>query len=176
MFLSGLFSDPKSKEFKVSYKKLSEVDEKIAKKIFSHNKYTKGYVKLLISGSNDSLKNKLAEIIFQKLKNISLKDDDSELFLKLQTSYQSNSLKQSDIVSLISLLDKVLKDDGFSGILLIFDELGKFIEYEVAKRENNDLHVLQMLAEYSRSPKTNLIFLDYFINLFSIILKVSLNH
>lgn len=158
LFLSGLFSDPKSKEFKVSYKKLSEVDEKIAKKIFSHNKNRKGYVKLLISGSNDSLKNKLAEMVFQKLRSISLKDDDSELFLELQTSYQSNSLKQSEIVSLISLLDKVLKDDGFSGILLIFDELGKFIEYEVAKRENNDLHILQMLAEYSRSPKTNLIF------------------
>ena len=31
LFLSGLFSDPKSKEFKVSYKKLSRVDERIAK-------------------------------------------------------------------------------------------------------------------------------------------------
>ena len=119
----------------MSYKKLSEVDEKIAKKIFSHNKYRKGYVKLLISGSNDSLKNKLAEIIFQKLKNITLKDDDSELFLKLQTSYQSNSLKQSDIVSLISLLDKVLKDDGFSGILLIFDELESLLNMKLLKEK-----------------------------------------
>lgn len=161
LFLSGLFSDYKSKEFKISYKKLSRIDEKIAKKIINHNKNTKGYVKLLISGSNDSLKNKLAEIIFQKLKSISLNEYDSELFLKLQTRYQSDSLKQSDILSLISLLDKVLSYNGFSGILLIFDELGKFIEYEVAKRENNDLHVLQMIAEYSRSPKTNLVFFGF---------------
>ena len=41
LFLSGLFSDPKSKEFKVSYKKLSRVDERIAKKILNHNKNTK---------------------------------------------------------------------------------------------------------------------------------------
>ena len=158
LFLSGLLSDPKSKDFSICYKKLAEVDQKIAQKLLNHNKKTKGYIKLLISGSNDSLKNKLAEIILQKLKSISLKDRDSKFLLELQTRYQSDSLKQSDILSLVSLLDKVLKDDGFSGILLIFDELGKFIEYEVAKRENNDLHVLQMLAEYSRSPKTNLVF------------------
>ena len=158
LFLSGLLSDPKSKDFSICYKKLAKVDKKISHKLLNHNKGKKGYIKLLISGSNDSLKNKLAEIILQKLKRISIEDHDSEFLLELQTRYQSDSLKQSDILSLVSLLDKVLKDDGYSGILLIIDELGKFIEYEVAKRENNDLHVLQMLAEYSRSPKTNLVF------------------
>ena len=59
----------------------------------------------------------------------------------------------------------------FLEFLLIFDELGKFIEYEVAKRENNDLHILQMLAEYSRSPKQTQFFWTCFINLSTLFKK-----
>ena len=68
------------------------------------------------------------------------------------------------------------KSLSFSGVLLIFDELGKFIEYEVSQRENNDLHVLQMIAEYSRSPKANLLFFGLLHQSFNIIQKVFLNH
>ena len=158
LFLSGLLSDPKSEEFSICYKKLAKVDQKTAHKVLNYNKGTKGYIKVLISGSNESLKNKLAEIIFQKIDCFSLNSQDSKSYLDLKEKYQSDNFRQSDILSLITLLDKMAKSLSFSGVLLVFDELGKFIEYEVSQRENNDLHVLQMIAEYSRSPKTNLVF------------------
>ncbi|HHW11365.1 MAG TPA: hypothetical protein GXX29_15525 [Firmicutes bacterium] len=42
----------------------------------------------------------------------------------------------------------IIKKRGFSGLLVIIDEFGKFLEYAVSNPESEDLIILQYLAEY----------------------------
>lgn len=51
------------------------------------------------------------------------------------------------LVSLIDLVRRAARDAGWNGVLLVVDELGKFLEYASANPEQQDVIVLQRLAE-----------------------------
>ena len=161
LFLSSLLSNPKSNESKISHNSLHSIDSSLSKNILNHVSKSKGYLKLLFSGSNESIKFKLATSLLNLLESLT-KNKTDKVFLNELNLYKekliSEKLEQKDIIDLVKNLETYSKKLGYRGIIIIFDELGKFIEYEVSQREKNDLHILQMIAEYCRSPKTNILF------------------
>jgi hypothetical protein len=63
-----------------------------------------------------------------------------------------------DIVRLISRLTVMLQETGRAqGVLLVVDELGKFLEFAASDPELGDIFVLQLLAEATGSANTNLL-------------------
>ena len=58
--------------------------------------------------------------------------------------------ESGEITQLLELLDHLRRfgdRNGFSGVLLVIDELGKFLEYAALQPESEDVYVLQRLGE-----------------------------
>lgn len=63
-----------------------------------------------------------------------------------------------EVVRLICRLTVMLQETGRAqGVLLVVDELGKFLEFAAADPERGDIFVLQLLAESTGSADTNLL-------------------
>ena len=55
----------------------------------------------------------------------------------------------SESISLVMKLQEKLENTSCKGILLVIDELGKFLEYEARHYGANDIYLLQSLAEHA---------------------------
>lgn len=89
-----------------------------------------------------------SDLLLQDVKNL------------LQTADKGSLPRASEITALFETATRQICADGGSGILLVIDELGKFIEYAVQHPDRGDAFVLQSLAEFaSRSGKTPLLLL-----------------
>lgn len=66
--------------------------------------------------------------------------------------YQSkiNSGTEIDSSEILNLIESILKDTG-TDLLLVFDELGKNLEFAAHRRSDSDLYLLQQLAEFPRN-------------------------
>ena len=79
----------------------------------------------------------------------------------LRKSAENGSPPQaSDITAVFEAATQQISSDGGSGLLVVIDELGKFLEYAVQHPNYGDVFVLQDLAEFAaRSGKTPLLLL-----------------
>ena len=104
---------------------------------------------ILVTGDRESLVPALARGISRVLKQ--LKDDggiDEDLNdLEEQTERVVRFGKPSELPPLLRRLNQYSANKGFKGVLLVLDELGKFLEYAAFHPEQEDVYVLQVLAE-----------------------------
>ncbi len=78
----------------------------------------------------------------------------------LKTAANHIPLQASEITNLFESATRAIKRKGGQGLLLIIDELGKFLEYAAQHPAHGDVFVLQTLAEFAtRSEQTPLLFL-----------------
>ena len=64
----------------------------------------------------------------------------------------------NDVLQLVDELQKAIESSGGGGLLIVIDELGKFLEYEARNYGANDIFLLQGLAERAYSGrKANLL-------------------
>lgn len=67
-------------------------------------------------------------------------------------------LKHKDILDGLSQkLDSLKKKD--KGLLLVIDEFGKFLEFAAKENPDEELYLIQQLAEYANNPKNDVIFI-----------------
>ena len=78
----------------------------------------------------------------------------------LKTADKGKLPHASDITNLFEAATQQICSESGSGLLVVIDELGKFVEYAVQHPEQGDVFVLQSLAEFaSRSGETPLLLL-----------------
>ncbi|MFG7351166.1 P-loop NTPase fold protein [Shewanella oncorhynchi] len=162
VFLSHLLSEPNS-EYSVEAFNVLETHAVPQTVTFrEHTDDSAGYLKILISGSPEPL----ASRIFNGLKTATLAHWNGRRGKKpdfIRTLEDTFSITQStsDIVKLFALVQNELEKDRMGngrGILLVIDELGKFLEYEARHYGANDIFLLQELAELAcRGHKCNLL-------------------
>ena len=79
---------------------------------------------------------------------------------RLNAAENGTLLHASEITDLFESATHQIGTEGGTGLLLIVDELGKFLEYAAQNPEHGDLFVLQSLAEFAaRSDQTPLLML-----------------
>ena len=64
-----------------------------------------------------------------------------------QASEVITSAEPSQLLGLLSLVRSYTAKQGYSGVFLVLDELGKFLEYAALRPDKEDLYILQHLAE-----------------------------
>ncbi len=118
---------------------------------------------VLISGERAPLSTALLRGLENGLKafgipaNSSLRQKTRKL---LKTAANDTALQASEITKLFESATRAIKTKGGQGLLLVVDELGKFLEYAAQSPAQGDVFVLQTLAEFStRSEQTPLLFL-----------------
>ena len=83
-----------------------------------------------------------------------------EIQKQLEAAENGTPPHASEITDLFESTTRQIGEEGGTGLLLVVDELGKFLEYAAQNPAHGDLFVLQNLAEFaSRSDQTPLLML-----------------
>lgn len=134
IYLDALLS--KDKKFKVCVDKLEEKDAEIYSEYqkFVGNK-KKGFFSIKVVGEHISFKKAFIATLLE-YKEL----EETHSFIK--------SNKDTSFTLLLKQLNKEVNKLGYTGLLILIDELGKIIEYASEKYLDSDIHALQDLAEY----------------------------
>lgn len=134
IYLDALLS--KDKKFKVCTDKLEEKDAEIYAK---YRKFVgtkkKGFFNIKVVGEHISFKKSFISTLMEY-----------EELRETHKFIQSN--KEISFTLLLKQLNEEVNKLGYTGMLILIDELGKVIEYASEKYLDSDIHALQNLAEY----------------------------
>ena len=151
VFLAQLLSDPKDSATSAAYRVLNRTEKALAKRFedATHNK--NGYFKVLITGAPEPLSLRLLKGFADAAESYwaSRKGKNPQVVVKLKSAIESSQVSTTELVELIKEVQVQLSKTGAAGILLVIDELGKFLEYEARHYGANDIYILQTLAEHA---------------------------
>ena len=111
---------------------------------------------VLVTGSRQPLEKALAASLASSLRSIAARGRPPQIVEQLEQLATQDKSSGGVIVRLFEEANEYLSrfDEGAAGILLVIDELGKFLEYGASNPEQGDVFVLQELAEAAtRSPR-----------------------
>lgn len=115
---------------------------------------------LLVTGSREPVSTAILSALLHSCEHLHTKGRRPALLSRLRELVASAPLSQDrDAISAIEEGGRFIRDNGYgSGILLVLDELGKFLEYAAARPDQQDVYFLQQLAESAaRSGDTPLV-------------------
>ena len=124
-------------------------------RLTSLTKGNEGYCTILITGSPESLGRRLVHSLSRKSEEIwaGRRGRSHSIVAKLATlAEQKEQPATTDILARIKELQDALAGIGYSGLFIVIDELGKFLEYEARHYGANDIFLLQSLAEHALAP------------------------
>lgn len=150
-FSAHLLSDPNEKATKAAHSILKAAAPELAKQFAKEIKGTNGYLKVLVTGSPEPMAKKIvnglliaAEQFWEKLPGAKPK-----VIRLLKEESEKQKISTSGVLELIKKLQVALSRVNSKGILLVIDELGKFLEYEARHYGANDIYLLQAIAEHA---------------------------
>ncbi len=128
-----------------------------------NGKFPSSFCPVLISGERAPLPTALLRNLKDGLKSFGISSSSSvqqKIRKQLETAADGTPLHASEITALFESATRAIKKKGGHGLLLVIDELGKFLEYAAQHPAQGDVFVLQTLAEFAtRSDQTPLLLL-----------------
>ncbi|WP_260291224.1 hypothetical protein [Sedimenticola hydrogenitrophicus] len=147
VFLAHLLSDPSEDATELALKKLGKSDRGLGLKFRNLTRDSAGYGTVLLTGSPESLSRRLVRALAEKASQ--LLHGRCKIIQELADLAQRDEQPTtSEIISSIRALQDALASK-YSGLLIVIDELGKFLEYEARHYGANDIFLLQALAEHA---------------------------
>lgn len=133
-------------------KSLAEWDAELSERLFAASgplpKKVDRLLPVLVTGSRRPLEQALAASLASSLRTVAQSGRPPRLVERLEQLAAQVSFTGKAIVALFEEANEYLEKSGkAAGILLIVDELGKFLEYGATNPERGDVFVLQELAE-----------------------------
>ena len=158
LFLAAVLGDGGATTTIEARRILREQDEDLYRQLFDKRRRNSigqgGYCAVLVSGSTEPLLDRLLEACVRDLgKQITssrqVRDFDAlEVLNKRRKS--GKEIDPSKFVTALSAVSQQLRKRGrFAGILILIDELGKFLEFSARAPEQSEIFLLQQLAEAS---------------------------
>lgn len=77
------------------------------------------------------------------------------IYPTLTSGSEFNPVNGMDVVSLYSEVSKKIKENGYDGIFVIYDEFSKYLEGNIKKITGDEIKTLQDFAEYCNRSKNN---------------------
>ena len=152
VFLAHLLGQPMDAATKVALKNLRASDEVLAKNYRALTHGNSGYCTVLLTGSPESLGKRLLQSLAEKADEIwgRKRGRSPGVVDRLAHLAERRELPiVSEVLECVQLMQVALRRAGYSGLLLVIDELGKFLEYEARHYGANDIFLLQALAEHA---------------------------
>ncbi|MCZ4373817.1 hypothetical protein O4H50_18630 [Vibrio diazotrophicus] len=159
VFLGALLSDPNSELFQHAHSNLLGVSSELAGRFKTDTEESQGYIRVLISGSAEPLSIRIVKALKDSCEEVwnNVSGKKPEIFKQFERILGDGEASASELVELIASVQNTVdksKAVKAKGILLIIDELGKFLEYAARHKESNDLFVLQAIAEHAQQPNS----------------------
>jgi hypothetical protein len=151
VFASDLFSDPNYKLSKIAQGKLEATDPKLQKSVEAGLANSKGMLKVLVTGAPEPMSRRILSGFQHSLDEAwsGRRGKRPPLFSKLSAILSSPEISVSETIAFVDETQVALEKLGYCGVVLIIDELGKFLEYEARHYGANDIYLLQSLAEHA---------------------------
>ncbi len=143
---------------------LAEHDEDLHQRLFGAwaplAKRKSSLCPVLVTGSRQPLEKALAASLASSLRSIGAHGRPPQVIERLERMAKSSVTTGTAIVGLFEEANTYLEKfrNEAAGILLIVDELGKFLEYGAGNPEQGDVYVLQELAEAATRSKRPFLF------------------
>lgn len=120
-----------------------------------------GMLSILITGSPEPLIPKFLKSLKLAIETYWINNDQlkSDLLSRVDTAITKTNISLNEILELVEHVRAKVESSNGIGVLIIFDELGKFLEYEARHYGTNDIYLLQLLAEHSFSGRKANIYL-----------------
>ncbi|ATX81723.1 hypothetical protein Ga0123462_0854 [Mariprofundus ferrinatatus] len=149
VFVSHLLEDPESSSARLAIETLKNADADLADQIEGKLKGSKGHCRVLLTGSPEPLAKRLLHAIYLGAKSYwSAKRGRTPLVVKqIEQAIADQNHSTYEVVEILKSLRTAVSKSGGSGILLVIDELGKFLEAEARNFGTNDIYLLQAVAE-----------------------------
>lgn len=149
IFLTHLLEDPDNTTSVAAEKLLTKHNPALAQKFVAHTQDSNAYCTVILTGSSESLSRRLLKAMHLAAKNFWQKQDKQPVIIRDLEIAAQEGATVSEILNLLgSLKQAILRIQG-KGVLIVIDELGKFLEYEARHLGANDIYLLQALAEYA---------------------------
>ena len=166
LFAAKLLGNPDGSTTQQALELLKRGDIPLYERFMSTNgdgQSLSGFCPVLISGERAPLPTALLHGLEHGLKSFGIPSSSSlqrKIRKQLKTAANGTPLQASDITALFESATRTIKKNGGYGLLLVIDELGKFLEYAAQHPAQGDVFVLQTLAEFAtRSDQTPLLLL-----------------
>lgn len=162
VFLGQLLANPDSKTAQAALNILNKSDPETATKFRQSGLGKNGTLNVFLTGAPEPMSTRLVKSLLSATqeywKNINASEP--EFISKLKKLEGQEKVKVSDFISAISDVQLALEKTNCTGLVLIVDEFGKFLEYEARHYDANDIYLLQALAEHAcRGSSVNLMLL-----------------
>ena len=166
LFAAKLLGDPDTSTTQQALDLLKCGDVSLYERVISTNgngQSLSDFCPVLISGERAPLSIALLRGLENGLKTFGISSNSSlprKIRQLLKIAVNDTPLQASEITNLFESATRAIKKKGGRGLLLVIDELGKFLEYATQQPAQGDMFVLQTLAEFAdRSAKTPLFFI-----------------
>ncbi len=164
LFAAKLFGSADTPTTKHALELLKHSDLTLYERFLSINgnreKTSVGFCPVLISGERASITHALLQGLEHGLKTFHITARHSlrkDIQVLLKTEENGNPVSATEITALFESATLTIKKKGGHGLLLVIDELGKFLEHAAQHPAQGDVFVLQTLAEFAtRSDQTPL--------------------
>lgn len=168
LFAAKLLGDPRSPATQSALNLLEHGDAFLWDRfvdVSASKQKVRGFCPVLISGERAPITTALLRGLVAGLTQFDSKGSEflsliSEVKERLDAAANGKPLPASEITILFETATLQIGEAGGAGLILVVDELGKFLEYAAQHPSQGDVFVLQSLAEFaSRSAKTPLFLL-----------------
>jgi hypothetical protein len=149
LFLAKLLSRPDSPGAVSALQTLKSADPRLARDVKRLTGDGLGYCAILLTGSPEPL----AKRFLMALEHAAIqfwssrKGRPPQVIGRIRVALELEDFGGTEIIELVCELQAAVGRAGGQGVLVVIDELGKFLEYEARHRDANDIYLLQMLAE-----------------------------
>ncbi|MCB1935615.1 MAG: hypothetical protein E6Q59_06220 [Nitrosomonas sp.] len=149
LFLSQLLSKPGSTPSQQASKVLKRANPSLAEDISKKLESTDGYCCIHLTGSPEALSKRLVKAMFIGAQTFfsGRRGPTPQIIKTLQSASKDKFIATSEIIELISTLQASVHRSQGAGLLIIIDELGKFLEFEARHQNGDDISLLQAIAE-----------------------------
>ena len=151
VFLSHLLSHSSLETTKAAQAILAKTDKTLANLFKTSTNKNEGYLKVLITGSPEPMAKRILHGLLLATENFweERRGKKPNIVSRLKAAAKKNEIPVSEVLDLIQKLQVALEKENCGGILLVIDELGKFLEYEARHYGANDIFLLQALSEHA---------------------------
>ena len=149
VYLSHLLYAGNEHNTKAALSSLYDHNQELGDNFADYVAGTKGFASVLLTGTPEPLIPRflagLQDAAHSFWQNIS--GAKPSILAEIDKAIKQKTITSQEIIKLVEALRQAVEKAGGTGLIIIFDELGKFLEYEARHYEANDIYLLQSLAE-----------------------------
>ena len=156
-FLAHLLENKNTQNSGIAQDILQRYNPTLAHKINDNIQDSNAYCTVLLTGSAEPLSQRFVEALYRASVRYWDQAPLPAIVEELEQATHA-TLTSTDIINLLKKLKRAVHKKSGKGVLIIIDELGKFLEYEARHQGSNDIYLLQQLAETAQhGGETNIL-------------------